>query len=294
MLKRGLLISFFIIQTLFIVQPSALHAKIRDIYRMEEILKEIDPHTAVFFDIDETLIITACTLGSTSWWDHCLHKFSKANIDRDKISIFFQPIIDKIIKEVPVKPVEEETPKIIHGLQRQNILAFGLTARSKTALQGMDLITNDHLQSVNINFDCFPSLKASEEISDFFAYGIIFTGYMPKGPFLKKFLENVDLHPSKIVFVDDRMSQLQSVEKAVIEQGLVFEGFHYKAAHEQCQNFDPLIGNIQLKALITLGIILSDEEAKACAEQLGDVDPDFYLHEIIRQAQEPHCLNTQR
>lgn len=289
MLKNVWALGLLIIQSFFILQPSIVHAKIRDIYCMEEVLKEIDHNTAVFFDIDETLIISACSLGSTPWWDHCINKFLQANVDPIKVHAYFQPIVEKIIKCVPFKPVEEVTPGIILGIQKQNIPVFGLTMRSRTSLltQDMDLITKDHLQSVNINFDRFSPLKKTpEEISDFFAYGVIFTEYMPKGPFLIKFLDSVDLRPSKIVFVDDRISQLQSVEKAVMEKGLIFEGFHYKAAHEQCRFFNPLLANIQLYALITSGTILSDEEAKVCAEQLGDVDPDFYLLEIIRQAQE--------
>ena len=61
-----------------------------------------------------------------------------------------------------------------------------------------------------------------------FHAGILYAGnLLEKGEFLKLLLEQTGYKPKKIVFVDDKADSLKTVETAMAELAIPFEGFAY-------------------------------------------------------------------
>ena len=65
-----------------------------------------------------------------------------------------------------------------------------------------------------------------------FKDGIIYTAGLDKGPILETFVQNTHLSPKRIVFVDDKVINLDSVAKFCKQQGIEFVGIHYTALNK--------------------------------------------------------------
>lgn len=267
-----------------LVLSSILQAKIIETSCFADILTEVDSNTVVFIDIDDTMINTTSMLGNTLWWNYFVSHVTKANLPLDKARPKINLVIQKILEKVPMYLIEPRTSEIIKKFQSQGILTFALTARCINAdyMQAADLGTYKHLKSVGIDFTLTPLPKQVDaDTARFFSYGIIFTDHREKGPFLKTFLNNMDLHPTKIVFIDDNMKQIESVESVVESMNIPYTGFRYANLDNFHKQFNPLIGNIQLEALLKNDQVLSDDEAFEIAQKNKDLNPDYFLNELI-------------
>lgn len=276
-----LITSIFILSVFLL--PFQSDAKITETHCIADILSEADQDTLVFFDIDDTLINTTSMLGNSPWWYYFTSKVSKANLQQAMVPQIYA-VIQKILHEVPIGLIEPCASDIVGTLQARGILTLALTARSKTAdyMPAADMKTHHHLNSVGIDFTRTPLPKNVEgEVAGFFSYGIIFTHYQEKGPFLKTFLKNMGLHPSKIIFVDDNAIQMKSVEKAVESMGISFAGYRYGRLDHFHAKFDPLIANIQLEALVNDSRVLTDEEAQHIARANPGRNPDYFMDHLI-------------
>ena len=60
--------------------------------------------------------------------------------------------------------------------------------------------------------------------------GILFTNRYPKTEALSEFLHETHLVPSKIVFVDDHLEYVESLNRFAIKKEIAFQGYHYTGA----------------------------------------------------------------
>jgi len=264
-------------------QDQVICSKIVETYQFSDFLSEIDQNTVVFFDIDDTLINTTSILGNTAWWSYFTSKLAKVEISMSTYPEVYH-VIQKIIREVPMHVIDPSAAKIIQGLQQQGILTFALTARCLNAnyIHHADQYAYEHLKSVGIDFSHISLPKGVDRKGiSFFSYGIIFTDYQEKGPFLKLFLNTIGLHPEKIIFIDDSPRQMKSVASVVESMGIEFRGFRYCKLDQFHRKFDALIANIQLESLIKEGRVLSDEEAVKKAQLKEYKDPDYFVNELM-------------
>ena len=265
--------------------PVQSQAKIVETHCFADVLSEVDQNTLVFFDIDDTLINTTSMLGNTPCWRYLVSTISKSNLPLDKVRPHINAVIQKILRKVPMGLIDPCASEVVRKLQLQGILAFALTARCLKVdyMPAADYRAYEHLKSVGIDFTLTPMPKNIDaDTSRFFSYGIIFTDYQEKGPFLKAFLQNLDLHPAKIVFIDDSAKQMKSVENVVEQMGIPFAGFRFGKLDNFHAQFDPLIVNIQLEALLKHDRVLSDEEAGNIAQINSDLDPHYFINELIQ------------
>ncbi|MBN9377540.1 MAG: hypothetical protein BGO14_10615 [Chlamydiales bacterium 38-26] len=283
-LLRAITLSFIFITSL------PLQAKITETHEIADILQEIDEKTLVFFDIDDTLINTECMLGNTPWWNYFVNQLIKAHYSLDKLPEEINQIIQKIIMRVPVRLVDPQAAQMIEKLQQKGIPTFALTARLLKAsyIENAALYTHAHLKSVGIDFTLTPLLDGEKGDFEFFSHGIIFTNHEEKGPYLRDFIHHYQLDPLKIVFIDDSLRHMKSVDQVLESIGIPFSGFRYGKMDHFHSHFDPLVANIQLEALINFDKILSDEEAYEISQRDTFPDPDFFIHQLF---QRKSCIN---
>lgn len=262
---------------LAIAVSSGLHAEIVEITQIDEIRPYATEDSLSLFDIDDTLIDNRFSLGTCAWRNWVKTKLSKYEtkfVLYDALTLF-------IAQAAPYKTVEPTTAALIHDLQIQGHAVFGFTARGRsqwytTDIEGVDLFTYRQLKQVGIDFKETRAPEGLQRLdSAYFCDGIIFARHIKKGDLLKRILRDLQYRPSLIIFVDDRLDQMQSVEAALAEIGIPFIGFWYRRSEIDRQNFDPRVANVQLEALLQ-GEVMSDETAAGKAKNNSDEFAKFH------------------
>ena len=265
--KQVLLFTAFIF--CLVARPAIKEAK-----TMNEALSSVDNDTVLIFDLDNTIIETIQALGSDQWVDYLKEKYRKEygetgeSEEAIKAKVLVKVLDDwkRVVRVTKVQPVEETTPELIRGLQAKGVRIMGLTARP------VDLIGRTRSQLESVRVDLSKSTVSPEEFTlatspdvDFrakFSGGILHSGNNPKGPLLTKFLlEKLKLQPKKIVFVDDKKGNVESVEAALNKiQGLDHTSYRYGGADKKVAGFRKELAEIEWEYFRA---ILSDSAAQA-------------------------------
>lgn len=238
-----------------------------------------------FFDIDDTLFDTPTMLGSKAWRRYIVSATQDDTTKNwhDILSLF-------IARNHPLETVETCTSRFVRELQRKRHLVFGLTARERnmwydTPVNDIDLLTATQLESLGITFNYESRDKDLSNLTDDPAYfrGIFFADEEPKGRYLLKLFKNVSQLPKKVIFVDDKLNQVESVVEALQLLGISCECYLYTATDAKADTFNPLIANIQLYYFWMSGgkKILSDHEALLIAKQYPEKNAEYYLRAVL-------------
>lgn len=261
----------------------SLDAAIIKTSNIQDIREEITENTLVLFNIAEVLMDTETSLGTQAW-----RKFVRARLQpqlHDELTLF-------VFENVPPKSPEPSTPELISELQAKGVMTFAFTSRGRHEWYGsqipdIDLITEKLLLQIGIDFSKTALnqelLILPEVFAGFFHAGVIYTtNTRDKGELLRAILEMTGYRPSKIIFVDDKVDSLVSVEATLENLGIPFVGYAYSKTAEDHADFDPLVANIQLDWLITHAEVLTDDQAlQIKSEQHASTDLIPYFEEII-------------
>jgi hypothetical protein len=94
-------------------------------------------------------------------------------------------------------------------------------------------------------------------------HGVTFTALEPKGLLLDAVLKYNNLKPQKIIFIDDKLSNLQSVEATCKSLNITFVGVQYIAVIKSNKwQFNEELARLQFQVLEKEHKWLSDQEAK--------------------------------
>lgn len=245
----------------FICVSFSLHAEIIEIDKIDAVRPYItSQEDLVLFDIDDTLITNPFSLGTPAW-----RSWVKPKLPKTEGFVLYDGLTLFIAQNAPYKAVEESTPSLIHDLQSQNISVFAFTARGRsqwytTDIEGVDLFTHQQLKDVGINFKNSFIPDALQLLEPTYFYnGIIFAQHIKKGDLLKHIFKDLHYNPHCIIFVDDKLEQVQSVEAALKDLKIPFIGFWYR--HTENLDFNPDVATIQLQHLLFNHLQLSDKEA---------------------------------
>lgn len=263
--------------------------------RIESILEMPIDHpeeTLILFDIDDTLIDSSNMLGSKAWRKYISQATADAALNwHDLFSLY-------IAENSPIVPVESMTTKIVKDLQAKGYVVCGLTSRERNKwydleVEGIDLLTISQLKSVDIQFDD-DLLKQKyllfSQNSEYFE-GVFFANLEPKGEYLRFLWNSLEASelPKKVLFIDDKLSQVESVASTLNDLQIDHECYWYCATEKK--PFSALIANIQLYYLLLSDgcDVLSDQEAAKIAMEDSSQTADYYLHNILSLAQEKLC-----
>ncbi len=246
---------FFI---LVLVAP--LTAKIIEIKHFNEVVSFVQGGTLLILDIDDTLIVPKQTLGSDVWFLHRVKEHEKAGMSKN--DAFLKALADwQAVRHLTeMQLVESGQEKMIEEMQNQGVMMMGLTT------QGLALATRtlQHLQDVHIDLNKNAPSRQEHYFSNghgvLYRQGILFTAGTNKGEALLKLFSIIDLHPSRVVFVNDKQTHLCDVEGAMEKNKIEFVGLRYAYCDERVASFDPEIAKIQWERS-TFSHILSDRQA---------------------------------
>lgn len=246
---------------------------------MNDILSSVESHSLVLFDLDDTLIDSPVNLNSGKWIAYYWQTAPKMMPDK-------LPVIQKLMWHTsihtPIIAVDPKASLIISDLQkRTDALVLGLTARPHTHdhTNGAQ-ITAGQLSTIGIDFSKsqYPDKFCGHPS---FHNGIVYSSGLDKGGHMEEILACTGYAPKKIIFIDDNLVQIQSVEKSMQKIGIPCDCFWYRRALQNRPNFSLLHALIQLEYLLNHQIILSDDEATALENNYANLQKDQYLYNLI-------------
>ncbi len=254
MKKLIMIISLFLAAT---VQASTLEIK-----SMGQVLPLITANTLVIFDLDNTIMEPTQTLGSDQWGMNEIQRFLKAGLPEREAKDQGVGRFAQVQMRTSVQAVEAMTPKLIHYLQKNKIQVMGLTARPLS----LTLRSAQQLQSLGVDLAAtapvFNGALVSADPSAYFR-GILLVGpHNNKGTVLMNFLRLSQVKADRIVFIDDKLSNVQNVETALNGQKLPHVGLRYGAADTKVASFNAAIGDIEWKVFTQTGRVIRDQQAQ--------------------------------
>lgn len=246
------LISLIILLTSF-----STFAEIRETSSMNDITSLLTPGTIIIFDLDNTVLEAQQTLGTDQFFSFLVKKAESNGLSNAAAkdwaleqSFSIQPLTE-------VRAVEKVTPHLIEQLQRENYTIFALTARPVAWAMG----TLGQVSSLGINFS-LTAPQASDTFLKQMKNGIFFLPpKAEKGPTLVNFLKENNLHPQQVIFIDDKLANVQSVEAALQAENIPHIELRYRAADARVQSFNTDIAEFEYNYYLKNKVFISDEVA---------------------------------
>jgi len=247
---------------LFIVAfLSPLSGQIIEANHFKEIITHITKDTLVLLDIDDTLLIPKQMLGCGEWFKGRWNEHQKNGKSSSEALEIALAEFEAIRHLSRMNIVEPGTDIIIQELQQKKFHVMGFTT------QGLALATRTVQQLYENKIDLSISAPWKDdhylevnEHGTLYRKGVFFTSGRHKGDALFKLCKQMNYLPKRIVFINDKASQLLEVEEAAKKQGIEFIGLRYAYSDRRKASFRHDIANLQL-SYSSLDHLMSDAEA---------------------------------
>jgi hypothetical protein len=236
----------------------AAQAEIRTISSMQELLPLVDQNTILVFDIDNTVLRPTQTFGSDQFFRYIEQGARDRGMTAAEAKAWALNTATAFQPRSPVVPVEQMTPELIRDYQERGITVFALTARPAIWADA----TVRQLRSLGVEFS--KTAPARVDLNE----GIHFqTPGGEKGPDLVKLLGRFRANGEKVVFVDDRPNNAESVDKALTATGVPNLSLRYSAADHWVNSFDARVAELQWQEFRSSGRFMTDKEALCVLDQ---------------------------
>lgn len=234
-----------------------VHAEIKEVTTVDQIssaFANADDKTLGIFDVDEVLVVSQepsfqrNVFGAKDKIDFVRNLKKQFNVEQ------FYLLINLSLLRYDSEVFDPKMPILIQELQKQKIKLIALTASANHILLGHSLADRRYavLQKLGMNFSnafpCYNEIIFSDLALSFGEYpsykkGILFTNGESfknglgniagnsKGDVLISFLNHVNWFPNYIVFVDDKIENVEDVQDKLAEKypEIKFVGLHYTA-----------------------------------------------------------------
>lgn len=243
--------------------------------QIKEIMKEVDDHTLVVWDVDGVLLIGKDRIFHSQNIHSGLNE-QYVNDIADKYGLTFaqrHKLTSQLLKQRSIQLVDNELPGIIEDLKTRNIKTIALT---QFAVGPFGIISRvedwriGELSQLGIKFDsAFKGLNKIElqDLGKLNVYhplykqGILFCNRHDKGSVLGAFLDVIEWKPNKIVFIDDKKESLEAVEVELKRRNIDFIGLYYTVALDFPSEIDDRVVKLQFEYAMQHGIWLNDQMA---------------------------------
>lgn len=246
--------------------------KTNDIGVIENNLASAGVDTLVIFDIDDVLMYPNDAILQPRGEELCakLVQQLKQSVGKHAIKEF----ISIILLERSVSPVDPRSVELLAKLQQKNIKTLALTncltgkfglientenlriAQLKTLGYHFN-VSWQHLANISLKAMIDDNLDANPVYKD----GVVFVDQTKeKGPVLGAFLKYAKFKPRQIIFVDDKLKNLHSVERYASSNDIKFTAIQYTKSLDFC-DLNQDIARLQFKVLEQQKKWLSDKQA---------------------------------
>ena len=281
-IKLSIMIGFMVFIALFFFEANAQIVQASSVNEIKKYISQFDSEdTLVLFDLDYVLFAPR---------DRVLRYAGEKNNYRSKhFKAIFKDcqgkeialgeskvpmaeyLISQILSSSSLELVSTDMPSFVNELDFQKITIVGFTANGSGKygiVQNEAELHLSRLKSLGYHFikDNGDLLKGSfpECISR-----VIFTNKTDKGKVILGFLEQLNKGRKNIIFVDDRLKNLISVQNTLKDHQINYLGIHYTELEDKNEVLNQDIADKQFQVLYQEHIWLSDDEAKARLNGLG-------------------------
>lgn len=263
-MRKLLSVAFFSISCLFSSET------FKTIHSFEEIDRSaLSIESLVIFDVDEVLITPSDAIlthagKSFKGWQKLPRKKEEFD-DLFSVALFGTNYV----------LLDKNAPKFLEKLSKDAIPNMALTS-CRTGTFGVIPFMEDwrynqlealgvHFSLINLEEVVFKELVDEKARPPLFKKGILYCGdfYAPegstKGKLLGVFLDHSKLKPNHVVFIDDELKNLQTVQEELDKRGISFEGYLFERSYEE---LDEKAAYLQIKTLLKEKKWLTDSQAK--------------------------------
>ncbi|MGB0935599.1 MAG: DUF2608 domain-containing protein [Alphaproteobacteria bacterium] len=235
--------------------------EISSVEQMKPFLRRLDHTSLVVFDVDFVILMPVDKIGlpeskpiRQKIFKHYVPKLGKAQAKN--LFVTFNKLVQR-------KLVEPETANIIRDLHQRQIPTIALSALSMKPLGPVKDPMSFRLAGLRQHGIWFTDSLEGKQVTwsqdSGYQAGVILSGAQIKGDALEHYLDNIaKSHPSTVVFIDDRLDWLHSVQQMCDKKGIAFKGFHYSAEVLKGNVADPEMAWEQFKVLHGKGAWIPD------------------------------------
>lgn len=253
---------------------SVIHspATIEDISQSVTNLKQ---NSLVVWDVDGVLINGVDRIfHSENIHDGLANKYidyiaSKYKLNQDQKELF----VSELFIQRKAELVDTKILDIMQSLQSNNIPSIALTCCFVGSLGKIKSVANWRINELaklgvnfNFNFCHLDKIKLNTlpkvgKYYPLYKQGILFCLQSNKGQVLRTFLEKINWVPTKVVFIDDKINNLQSVQEELKIKNIQYIGLHYTGALSLPREIDTKLVKFQYEYLMEHGEWLTDQKA---------------------------------
>ena len=214
---------------------------------MQEVMchfEDADPDTLAVFDIDMVLLQPSDPAFQVPNINYHMESAQRIirSLPEEKFPIFVvlaSTQSDSIL-------VDEKTPDYFQQLSERGIPRIALTANFTGPIGPVDNLESWKINRLNqLGYDFTTTAPTSEQITfnelpsyrgnySLYTDGVLFTNHpdCAKGDLLVRFLQQADVCPKRVIFIDDHLNNLESVEEALAgwDPSIQYDGLHYVGA----------------------------------------------------------------
>lgn len=262
----------------FIVGIPRAQAEITEIKSfacVHETMEQLNSEDLVIFDVDEVIFIAQ---------DQILHpafkkearKLFKRIVEKKHGSAKAHEYWSTVLSSRKNKLVEVDILDVMRSLKEKHVPFIALTNASTGSYGHITKLEDQRIQDLkNLEVTMSPPQGRGDiHFMDMkldspgaipaYKSGVLFTCGIDKGKILKKYIDLLPYKPKRIIFFDDKRSNLEDVEALCKTMGISFHGYEYTAvAHSPKITLDQKRAQIQYEVLVKESIWLSDDQVDA-------------------------------
>ena len=237
-----------------------------------KVLHDASTDTLIVLDIDGTLIYAEDIFDNPECYKVLmgLIKQGYTKITTPEEREAYQKIISLIFLEPKRYLLEPEIPELLNSLNSKGVKIIALTSCLNGKYGLLDKVENwrfDNLDGLGINFsnafslapfylEGFPEKNHNPPLFD---RGILYCYGYSKGDTLKAFLKAISYHPSRILFADDILANVEDVHEKL--EPIPVDGYHFTGSQLPSERYNPDLIRFQYDYLIQHHKWLPDVEA---------------------------------
>lgn len=247
-------------------------AKSESLSFLEQQIESLGESDLVVFDMDDVLIVTVDAIlhYKSEEIRTSLHSRYMAHLPHAQQQLLYS----YIWTTAQTTLVESHVADLIKAMQNRGIKVIVLTAAPVGSLGIIEDTVTLRIRELNdkgIDLStAFPETAsfALEEIhlghgAPAYRQGVILSSQFPKGDVLAAFLKKIAWNPRRLIFIDDRMTNVESVESSLANLAIELQCWHYTAAERHAKEVNHSVADMQVRTLVEKGVWLSDQEAAA-------------------------------
>ncbi len=233
------LITYFLILSFFVTINSALAdiMMISDFIPLKKLLEEADQDTLVIFDVDHVLIMPTdeYTLNRHPYRKE-LWKEIEGRLSKEEMKTLYGLTASK----AKWRLVDPDIIDIFTRLKERQIPSIALTSIYTGKFGNIEKLEDwriKHLHDLGFDFVNLTPIKKEillyeleeQDGVPMLKSGVILTAQIDKGKTLEYILRHNNYYPKTIIFIDDMLNNLESLERLSSKLKIKFHGLHYTA-----------------------------------------------------------------